>query len=95
LIHTSLISIAAFGLVLGFAHEEEFVILSLALGGAEHVDINLLQREYLGGETKMDIALFFDESTNEEQRKALDMIFTGKAGGFMGNLQSLLEKSGT
>jgi ABC-type nickel/cobalt efflux system permease component RcnA len=30
---SSLTAIAAFGIILGFAHEEEFVILSLALGG--------------------------------------------------------------
>jgi nickel/cobalt transporter (NicO) family protein len=33
----SLTAIAAFGLVLGFAHEEEFVILSLAMGGANPI----------------------------------------------------------
>ncbi len=42
------------------------------------------------GETKMDIALFFDESANEEQRKALNMIFTGKAGGFMGQFAKVI-----
>ena len=34
---TSLIAIAGFALVLGFAHEEEFVILSLAVGGLSPV----------------------------------------------------------
>lgn len=33
----SLTAIAVFGLVLGFAHEEEFVILSLAVGGVNPV----------------------------------------------------------
>jgi nickel/cobalt exporter len=33
----SLSAIAAFGLVLGFAHEEEFVILSLAVGGVNPI----------------------------------------------------------
>ena len=35
------------------------------------------------GNTKANIGVFFDESANEEQRTALNMIFTGKAGGFM------------
>lgn len=34
---TSLTAIAAFALVLGFAHEEEFVILSLAIGGVDPI----------------------------------------------------------
>jgi nickel/cobalt transporter (NicO) family protein len=38
---TSLTAIAAFGIILGFAHEEEFVILSLALGGVNPVILML------------------------------------------------------
>ena len=34
---TSLTAIAVFGIILGFAHEEEFVILSLALGGVNPI----------------------------------------------------------
>ena len=34
---TSLAAIAGFAIVLGFAHEEEFVILSLAVGGINPV----------------------------------------------------------
>ena len=44
------------------------------------------------GETKVDVALFFDERADEEQRKALDMIFTGKAGGLMGKFANLFGK---
>jgi hypothetical protein len=35
------------------------------------------------GSTKVSLALFFDEKANEQQREALNMIFSGKAGGFM------------
>ncbi len=50
--------------------------------------LNVLMLDYFkgniwAGETKLDLALFFDERADEEQRKALNMIFTGKAGGFM------------
>jgi hypothetical protein len=42
------------------------------------------------GNTKANIADFFDEMTNEEQRHALNMIFTGKAGGFMAEFAKLI-----
>ena len=38
---TSLTAIAAFGIILGFAHEEEFVIISLAVGGLNPVFLML------------------------------------------------------
>jgi hypothetical protein len=44
------------------------------------------------GETKADLAIFFDERADEDQRKALDMIFTGKAGGLMGKFANLFGK---
>src|ERR687891_415452 len=42
------------------------------------------------GNTKVNIAVFFDERANEEQRNALNMIFTGKAGGFMAEFARLI-----
>jgi hypothetical protein len=42
------------------------------------------------GNTKANIAVFFDESADEEQRDALNMIFTGKAGGFMAEFAKLI-----
>ena len=42
------------------------------------------------GNTKVTAALFFDEKANEQQREALQMIFTGKAGGFMGEFAKLI-----
>jgi hypothetical protein len=38
------------------------------------------------GKTKLNVAIFFDEKANEQQREALNMIFSGKAGGFLGEL---------
>lgn len=46
------------------------------------------------GNTKANIAVFFDETANQEQREALDMIFTGKAGGFMAEFAKLVEVRG-
>jgi hypothetical protein len=42
------------------------------------------------GETKVTIALFFDERANQQQREALQMIFSGKAGGFMAEFAKLI-----
>jgi hypothetical protein len=36
--------------------------------------------------------LFFDEKANEEQREALHMIFSGKAGGFMAEFAALIKE---
>jgi hypothetical protein len=43
------------------------------------------------GETKASIGLFFDEKANPKQREALQMIFSGKAGGFMAEFAKLIE----
>ena len=42
------------------------------------------------GEGKMMLGLFFDERANDSQRQALQMVFTGQAGGFMANLARLI-----
>jgi len=42
------------------------------------------------GETKLSGAFFFDERANQQQRDALQMIFTGRAGGFMAELAELI-----
>lgn len=42
------------------------------------------------GETKATMAFFLDERADEKQRKALEMIFTGKAGGFMAEFAKLV-----
>ncbi|CAN5473096.1 DUF1326 domain-containing protein [soil metagenome] len=42
------------------------------------------------GNTKANIGVFFDERANEEQRHALNMIFTRKAGGFMAEFAKLI-----
>ena len=42
------------------------------------------------GKTKVNLALFFDEKANEQQRDALNIIFSGKAGGFMAEFAMLI-----
>ena len=57
--------------------------------------LNVLALSYFkgniwSGNIKADIAIFFDERANKEQRNALNMIFTGKAGGFMAEFAKLI-----
>jgi hypothetical protein len=42
------------------------------------------------GKTKLNMAIFFDEKSNDQQREALNMIFSGKAGGFMAEIANLI-----
>ena len=42
------------------------------------------------GLTKVNMAIFFDEKANEKQREALNMIFSGRAGGFMAEFAKLI-----
>jgi hypothetical protein len=62
----------------------------ISLDGLNVLILDYFKGNVWAGETKLDVALFFDERANEVQRKALNMIFTGKAGGFMGQLANLI-----
>ena len=42
------------------------------------------------GATKITVSMFFDERANQQQREALQMIFSGKAGGFMAEIANLI-----
>jgi hypothetical protein len=42
------------------------------------------------GETKVTVGLFFDERADQQQRDALQMIFSGKAGGFMAEFAKMI-----
>jgi hypothetical protein len=59
-------------------------------------DLNVLVLSYFKGniwtgEAKSTIGLFFDEKANPQQREALQMIFSGKAGGFMAEFAKLIQ----
>jgi hypothetical protein len=58
--------------------------------------LNLLTLLYFkgniwAGETKASIAAYIDERADQQQREALQMIFTGRAGGFMAEFAKLIE----
>lgn len=63
-----------------------------SLDGLSIMIIDSFKGNIWAGETKADLALFFDERADEDQRKALDIIFTGKAGGLMGKFSKLFGK---
>jgi hypothetical protein len=56
--------------------------------------LNVLFLSYFKGNiwagAKANNAIFFDEKASEEQRDALNMIFTGKGGGFMAEFAKLI-----
>ncbi len=63
---------------------------NISLYGLNVVALADFQGNIWAGNTKANIAVFFDESANDEQREALNMIFTGKAGGFMAEFAKLI-----
>jgi hypothetical protein len=60
------------------------------LDGLNIIALGYFKGNIWAGETKFDCAFFFDERADEKQRKALKMIFSGKAGGFMAEFAKLL-----
>ncbi len=42
------------------------------------------------GETTIDLGLFIDEQADEQQRQAIQMVFSGQAGGWMGEFAKLI-----
>jgi hypothetical protein len=62
----------------------------IPLNGLNVLALSYFKGNIWSGNTKVDIAVFFDERANKEQRDALNMIFTGKVGGFMAEFANLI-----
>lgn len=62
----------------------------IALDGLNVLALADFKGNIWSGNTKANIAVFFDDRANKEQRDALNMIFTGKAGGFMAEFAKLI-----
>jgi hypothetical protein len=60
------------------------------LDGLNVLALSYFKGNIWAGETKAVISIFFDEKANEEQREALHMIFSGKAGGFMAEFAKII-----
>src|SRR5687768_6733479 len=61
-----------------------------SLDGLNVLGIAYFKGNIWAGETKFNGGFFFDELANQQQRDALQMIFTGKAGGFMPEFAKLM-----
>jgi hypothetical protein len=62
----------------------------VSLDGLNVLGLNYFKGNVWAGETKITLAFFFDERANPQQREALQMIFSGRAGGFMAQLANLI-----
>ena len=61
----------------------------IPLDGLNVLVLSYFKGNIWSGEVKASIGLFFDEKANSQQREALQMIFSGKAGGFMAEFAKL------
>lgn len=62
----------------------------ISLDGLNVLALSYFKGNIWSGNTKANVAIFLDERANEEQRDALNLIFTGKAGGFMAQFATLI-----
>jgi hypothetical protein len=62
-----------------------------SLDGLNVLALSYFKGNIWAGETKVSIAAYIDERGDQQQREALQMIFTGKAGGFMAEFAKLIE----
>lgn len=60
------------------------------LDGLNALALGAFKGNIWAGETKITLGFYFDERADEKQRDALQMIFSGKAGGFMAELGKLI-----
>ena len=61
-----------------------------SLDGLNALALGAFKGNIWAGETKINLGFFFDERADLRQREALQMIFSGKAGGFMAELAKLI-----
>ena len=62
----------------------------VSLDGLNVLALDYFKGNVWAGQTKITFAFFFDEQANPQQREALEMIFSGRAGGFMAQLANLI-----
>jgi hypothetical protein len=60
------------------------------LDGLNVLVLSYFKGNIWAGETKASIAFFLDERANQQQKEALQMIFSGKAGGFMAEFSKFI-----
>jgi hypothetical protein len=62
----------------------------VSLNGLNALALMNFRGNIWAGEAKATIGFFFDEKANLQQREALQMIFSGRAGGFMAQLANVV-----
>ena len=62
----------------------------LPLDGLNVLSLAYFKGNIWAGATKITISMFFDERANLQQREALQMIFSGRAGGFMAEIANVI-----
>ena len=62
----------------------------ISLDGLNAIGLGSFEGNIWAGATKINLGFFFDERADKEQRESLQMIFSGKAGGFMAELAKLI-----
>jgi hypothetical protein len=62
----------------------------VSLNGLNALALMYFRGNIWAGEAKATIGFFFDEKANLQQREALQMIFSGRAGGFMAQLANVV-----
>jgi hypothetical protein len=61
-----------------------------SLDGLNVLALSYFKGNIWAGNTKATLGFFLDERANQQQREALQMIFSGKAGGFMAEFSKLI-----
>jgi hypothetical protein len=61
-----------------------------SLDGLNVLALSYFKGNVWEGNTKVSVAMFFDERADQQQRDALQMLFSGKASGFMAEFAKLI-----
>jgi len=67
-------------------HVREGAYGEVRLDGLNVIGVASFTGNVWAGEAKISLGLFIDERADERQRQALQLVFSGQAGGFMANL---------
>jgi len=73
-------------------HVREGVYGDLLLDGLNVLGVLHFEGNIWAGQAKVSLGLFIDERADGPQRQALQMVFSGQAGGFMANFARLINE---
>ena len=71
-------------------HVREGAYGDVRLDGLNVLGVSYFEGNIWAGQAKVSLGLFIDERAGEPQRQALQMVFSGQAGGFMANFAKLI-----